>query len=118
MSEMLSGEHLLQKIDYGSKEQSQKRHISLHPLGAELCHVWDPYMLTNMGSVTGSPSPMGQTQCCSHHPPALCWISLLPPQDWPSQGTNSSFVPKCNGLKTLHVQARSLLFFMGVKETL
>lgn len=115
---MLSGEHLLQKIDYASKEQSQKHHISLSPLGAELCHVWDPYMLTNMGPVKGSPSPMSQTQYCSHHPAALCWISLFAPQHWPSQGTSSSFDPKSKRLKTLHVPARSLLFFTGVKETL
>jgi len=68
---MLSGEHLLQKIDYASKEQSQKYHVSLCLFGAELYHMWDPYMLNNMGPVVGSPSLISQTPCCSCHPAAL-----------------------------------------------
>lgn len=64
-SEMLSREHLLQKIDYASKEQSQKLPVSLCPLGAELCLLWEPHMPTNMGPVMGSPSPMSQAECRS-----------------------------------------------------
>lgn len=106
---MLSGEHLLQKIDYASKEQSQKRHISLYPLGAQLCHMQDLYVLTSMGPVTGSPSLMSQTQCCSHHSPALDFPDPTPRLVQP--GNKRLFCP-------LHVPPGSLLFFMGVKETL
>lgn len=100
-----------------NKAKTKPCHVNLQPLAAELCHVWDPYLLTNRGLVNDPPSLMSQTQ-----------ISSLPcsgsPCSHPRTGpvrTSISFVPRSIGLKILHGPSNSfpwLLFFMGVKKTL
>lgn len=68
-------------------------------------------MLINMGPATCSPSLMRN---------GAVHITPLPCEDLPAPtptGASSSFVPKSNGLGTLHVPV-SLFFFMGAKKTL
>lgn len=63
-SEMLSGEHLLWKIDGASNEPSQKHHVRLCLLRAEHCHVGDPKKLADTGPAMGYPTAVSQAWCC------------------------------------------------------
>jgi len=74
-SEMLSREHLFWKIDYASKEPSQKHHISLCLLLAEPCSKL---------AVAG-PALTSQTQRYLCHPTAILRVSLLQPRTGPGR---------------------------------
>lgn len=80
--------------------------------------MWEPLHADQYGSIhrfpiTDEPDPVLFT---STPRPVLDLPAPTPGLSQP--GNKQLFVLKSNGLKTLHVSARSLLFFTGVKETL